>query len=464
MNRRFYHSLMLTRAFFRTFDQLRYRGVPIARVMFYSFHRHSMRWKGGGKPRKNWPAHKKKLYAQLVKPEPIRKMNYPQRQAAHARILYTPEAASGLTLSPGETIICGLKKNERKKYVSRGISFIIPHQTPLNRRAFRLIYRAFVKRARNKRTSRYFKRKTFLRWLHATLPDAIRTIDGCYKLFRQYNVKGVVVHSSVHPLGYTLTHMGKQRNMPTITLQYGINDDYQLMSTYSSNYVAWGRSHKRRLTQFGVPPNKIITIGAARFDPIFQKKWKTKLQLTRSLRISSRKWVFVYPEQPLPYGMNRKALLSIIRALYPHRRNIVLLVKPHPKQKKLTMTRQELQRYRFVKRVNHRMPLYDLISGSNAVFVQFSTVGIETILLNRPLISIALFRNTVKHEFSYYAASKSITSARNQRQLNAIVNKVIRSRPYRHAMLRKQKAYRKNTYAGTVSAERIQQYIHRICK
>ncbi len=461
MNRRFYRALMLSSAFFHTFRNVRYHGVPVARAMFYSFHRRVMLGSKKGIGKRKMKISKKRLYNWMIRSDKVTPVPY-RKPKQRGKIIFSPEAASGLPISRTTSLICAVGKHDRKK--ERRAPVAVPSQmVGLNYKQYAALRRKIIAIARKKSTPAYFRNKLFIKWMLKELKTVMKTIDGIRRLFANHSIRAIVLHSSVHPLGYLLVHMGRQRGIPTIILQYGLNDHYQLFSTYARYYVAWGPFHKKRLTQYGVPSRKIVTLGNARFDPIFKKKWVNKRKLARILRISRRKWLFVYPEQPLPLKKNRKVLRMLIKALQPYRRKVMLLVKPHPRQRKLSFPRRRLKRYRFIRVVRHPH-LYHLIHGSNAVFVQFSTVGVEAILMNRPVIALVMFKNTVKHEHTYYSASRHITSAKGQKQLNKIVRRFVLSSRFRKNMLLKQRYYRKGTYSGKLAARRIYNFIKARCR
>jgi hypothetical protein len=463
MNYIYYHSFLLTNCFFRLFANIKYKDVPIARAMAYSFHREAIKYFSTHRvpPNKNWPQNKSKLYSMLIESEPVKHIQYSPDVNATQKIIYSPYAFEGLNIDKEQSIICGQNRSEKKRLRGLEVPFCIPQEmSPLNKKSYQSLVRQIKGILKRKKIQRYFKRKTFITWMTRQLNPILRIIDGIDTLFSRNHVAGIVQHSSVHPLGYLLVHMGKQRGIPTINLQYGLNDDYQLLSTYVDHYIAWGTHHKQRLTQFGVPESKFNLLGNARFDPIFTGKWKEEKQLRGILNFSNKKLIFVYPEQPLKESHNKKAMTTILNALEPYRDKLVLLVKEHPNQKKSTLTSTDLRKYPFVRRVtNPHIHLYDLLNSADAVFVQFSTVGIEAILFNKLMISLSLFPNTDKHEYSYYSASKSITSARNQKQLSSIIKQFFATRSYRRKRLRAQQKYRKGSYNGTLSATRIQTFI-----
>ncbi|MFD2670599.1 UDP-N-acetylglucosamine 2-epimerase [Marinicrinis sediminis] len=463
MNPAFYHALMRTASFFKYYGHIRYRSVPVARAMFYAFHRKEMKRLSKRRLRAypNMKARKRKLYTQLIRTEPLRRLPYRPHPRLPGKIIYSPHAVQGISVHPRTSIVCGQLRSDRKMLGRSQVPFCIPAQMrPLNKKSYRILLRHIRRTMRNKRVPSYLRTRSFYRWMAAQLVDVMRIIDGTERLMRKNRIKGVVQHSTVHPLGYILMHMAKQRGIRTINLQHGLNDDYQLMSSYVHYYVAWGSMHKKRLTLLGVPARKIALIGSPRFDVIYRRKWLHKAQLARKLKYSAKKFVFVYPEQPLNIRKNRAALRLIVRSLTPYRRKVILIVKKHPRQRKSTLSRHTLRKLRYIRQITHRhLHLYHLLKGSNAVIVQFSTAGIEAMLFRRPTIALAMYKNTLKHEFSYYASSRWITSARGQRQMNAITRKMISSKRYRNAVLRKQNRYLRSAYRVKVAGPVVKKYI-----
>ncbi|KRE46303.1 hypothetical protein [Paenibacillus sp. Soil522] len=283
----------------------------------------------------------------------------------------------------------------------------------------------------------------------------MRKIDGIDQLFSKNNIKAIVQSSSVNPMGYLLVHMGKQRRIPTMNFQYGLIDTYQILSTNVDHYIAWGDQHRKRLTRYGAPQHKFHLHGNARFDPIFNGKWMNKSQISRKLGINGNKTIFVYPEQPLKPRDNRIVMERIIRALLPFRNKVALLVKKHPRQKGSGLSPGMMRKYPFAKLIRHRaIRLYDLLSGTDAAFVQFSTTGLEAMLFRKPVIALSFFPNTNKHEYSYYASSKLLTSAKGQKQLRTIVSKFMNRSSYRRLMMNKQQKYLLGAYSGSGNARK----------
>lgn len=438
----------LTARFFHTFRNVKYKNISVVRAMAYPFHMKAVKNYRGSK-RLSLIRSPRHMYSKLIAGDRATAVTY--HPAGSAKKIFTPFALEGLSVNRNQSIICLDKKNRRKQRA--------PYYNPAASGRFQKgQYNSLVRQikaiVRRRGVHRYFKSRSFMSWIKSQLRTVMRQIDGIERLFLKNNIKAVVQASSVNPMGYLLVHMAKQRRVPTINLQYGLIDTYQIFSTNADYYVAWGAQHQKRLTRYGAPRNLFRLLGNARFDSIFSGKWMNKARLLRKVGIRRDKMVFVYPEQPLKSRYNRVAMKRVVQALQPYRRKIVLLVKKHPRQGGSGLTKSMMRKYPFAKVVRRSIRLYDLLNGADAAFVQFSTTGLEAMLFRKPVIALSFFPNTNKHEYTYYASSRLVTSARSQGQLRKIVAKVMNGSSYRRAMLNKQERYLLGAYSGGEHARR----------
>lgn len=443
----------LTANFFHTFRSVRYKHVPVVRAMAYPFHLNAVKYfESSNRAGLRWIRNPRQMYDKLVANDPITAVPYKPSKLKKAKTIYSSLVIEGLGINIKQNIICIEKKNS--------LRLKAPYYNPeasgrLQTAHFNTLMRQIKSIVHKKGVHPYFKRKTFMKWITSQLRSVMRKIDGIEQLFAKNNIKAVIQSSSVNPMGYLLVHMGKQRRIPTMNIQYGLIDTYQILSTNVDHYVAWGEQHRKRLTRYGAPQNKFHLLGNARFDPIFNGKWMNKSQLSNKLGINGNKTIFVYPEQPLEMRHNRIVMQRIIRALLPFRKKVALLVKKHPRQKGSGLSPVMMRKYPFAKLIRHRaIQLYDLLSGADNVFVQFSTTGLEAMLFRKPVIALSFFPNTNKHEYSYYASSKLLTSAKGQKQLRTIVSKFINGSTYRRLMMNKQQKYLLGAYSGSGNAQK----------
>jgi hypothetical protein len=443
----------LTAKFFHTFRSVKYKHVPVVRAMAYPFHLDAVKsFKSSKRTGQRWIRNPRQLYDKLVASDVVITVPYNPSQLGKSKTIFSSKVIEGLGINIKQNIICIEKKNRRRLRA--------PYYNPeasgrLVAAHYNMLLSQIKSIVRKKGVHSYFKRKVFMKWITSQLRSVMRKIDGIEQLFSKNNIKAVIQSSSVNPMGYLLVHMGKQRRIPTMNIQYGLLDTYQILSTNVDHYVAWGSQHRKRLTRYGTPQHKFHLLGNARFDPLFNGKWMNKSQLSRKMGIKGNKTIFVYPEQPLKMHYNRIAMQRVIRALLPFRKKVALLVKKHPRQKGSGLSSGMMRKYPFAKLIRKRsIQLYDMLSGADTVFVQFSTTGLEAMLIRKPVIALSFFPNTNKHEYSYYASSKLLTSAKGQKQLRTIISKFMKDSSYRRLMLNKQQKYLLGAYSGSGNARK----------
>ncbi|MCA0754962.1 hypothetical protein KP806_07855 [Paenibacillus sp. N4] len=442
----------LTANFFHTFRSVRYKHVPVVRAMAYPFHLKAVKsFRGSKRTGLRFIRSPRQMYDRLVASDHITAVPY-KAGRTNAKTIFSSLVIDGLGVSMKQNIVCIEKKNRRRLKA--------PYYNPeasgrLQTGQYNRLLGQIKSIVRTKGVHPYFKRKAFMIWIKPQLRSVMRKIDGIDQLLSGNNIKAIVQSSSVNPMGYLLVHMGRQRRIPTLNIQYGLIDTYQILSTNADHYVAWGEQHRKRLTRYGTPYHKFHLIGNPRFDSIFNGRWISKSQLMNKMGLNGSKTVFVYPEQPLKMKHNRIVMQRIIRALLPYRKQVALLVKRHPRQKSSGLSPGMMRKYPFAKLIRNRsLHLYDLLNSADAVFVQFSTTGLEAMLFRKPVIALAFFPNTNKHEYSYYASSNLIASARRENQLRTIVSKYMNKNSYRSLMLNQQQKYLLGAYSGNTNARK----------
>ncbi|MFD2670555.1 CDP-glycerol glycerophosphotransferase family protein [Marinicrinis sediminis] len=458
MNMAQYRAFQLTSTFFTLFDHVRYKQVPLLRALAYEFHRKAVLYYEPMKPARLTAQHVHKLYDMLVAQDRVLPVPYHPKPGTSEKIVFGSLANYGFQLPAHKFILC-LDGSQRRK----SPCYVPEAMAPLNTRSFPFLVRQIKAVLRRKNMHPFFRKRWVFPWLKARLPSLMRKVDGIERLMNLTYVRGIIQSSSVNPVGYLLVHMGKQRKIPTINIQYGLIDFYQTLSTNADYYFAWGHTHKNRLMHYGTPASKIQLMGNARFDPIFTQTWMDKTQLASRLKFPANKTVFFYPEQPDLPEHNKIVVNKIIKALLPYSKHVILLVKKHPNQKQSGLTLALRRKYPFAKLIPHgAIHLYDLIHGSNALLIQYSTVGLEGMLFQKPVIALTFFPNRKRKEYSYYSSSPAITSARGQSQLNAIIRQYLKSQRYRNQMMNRQNLYREQAYSGTLSSTRIRNFVEAV--
>ena len=456
----------LTHHFLKVFNHITYKDIPVARAMIFNFYRLIAIRNYENLSSKNMNMskdQKRKLYGVLFDNEEVKQLPYNPNVAQPHKIILS-RFVDVLDIDTESGIFCDeYVKDERERPPYINPANLVPLDSKVEKQLIKQIHMV----SEDKKVPTIFRSKGFRVWVCKQLAHIIRLIDGIELIFMQNNIKGVVQDVSLLPMNYILVHMCKQRNIPSINIQLFLNSHYQLMSMNPDYYITFGQFDIDRMTELGVPPQKFKIIGNPRFDHIFNDTWMNKNQLARLLDFASDKLVFFYAEQPIhPEEINKVILDALIQSLYPHRDKVVFIIKKHPRQAKSTLSNSYLKKYPFIKLIStNDIQLYDLINNSDIVFTQFSCVGLEAILLDKPMISINFFQDELNREHSYFAKNPLVTSSNNLQQLNEIINNMIENPvKCKHSILEKQTIYKRYIYNDSkgTSKVRIKKFIQDI--
>ena len=154
---------------------------------------------------------------------------------------------------------------------------------------------------------------------------------------------------------------------------------------------------RKEMTEEGFEEEKLIITGNPHFEYISKKIDNSKKQKSR-INLPLRELVFLYAGNA--FKDNKKETgywdldnISLIVEVLKESsvKNVSLIIKPHPRLPKENI--EEIRKYteKFKKdqvSLIENINTYELISISDLVIVAFSTIGLEAVFSNKPVISI----------------------------------------------------------------------------
>jgi predicted glycosyltransferase len=143
---------------------------------------------------------------------------------------------------------------------------------------------------------------------------------------------------------------------------------------------------RENLIRRGQHPESIVVTGQPAFDSIVNKASPNREAVFRELAIDGARKAVVFATQPV-MAENGDYLRGVLLALKELPR-LQLIVKPHPSEDGATHRR--LMGQLCPDAILTEMSVRDLIAVSDMLITFFSTVGIETVLLKKPLITLNL--------------------------------------------------------------------------
>jgi hypothetical protein len=240
-------------------------------------------------------------------------------------------------------------------------------------------------------------------------------INHIISLIESNKINMIVLHSDSEPFGKTLAQVGRLYNIPSIVILHGLLGSEISAGYYplSADYiVSFGKGSSERLTKLGIKKEKIIPLGSPQFDKYFTKR---------------RKIVFITScsnsHNALPeIGMSKKNIKKTCTMLYK-------ALKKFPEYKLVVKGRKgwemnnlpkliaERENYdiEFVEDVN---PV-ELLSDAEMVIVNVTTMAIDSLCLNKSVISI-WFKN-MEEKVKGYKYSDSIRVVYNQEELERAI-------------------------------------------
>jgi len=174
-----------------------------------------------------------------------------------------------------------------------------------------------------------------------------------------------------------------------------------VVSPYFENkcdlYLAAGDLDRRRFNNLGIPSEQIAVARLARYDHLtnFTKDNRPVDSRKRlNLPLEGKFYLFFATSNIIRGSISAREQFLLADALigfFKDHPDCVLIIKPHPEDnsgiaERLTIYSEAAN----IKIVDRKMLPYHCINAVDAVVTKFSIVGIETMLLDKPLISVVL--------------------------------------------------------------------------
>jgi len=160
-----------------------------------------------------------------------------------------------------------------------------------------------------------------------------------------------------------------------------------------------GEYHKRMVVKTGIVPSANLEIsGHARYEGLsdFKKKYnRTQSRLHLGIPTTFSMYILFDPNVILRGFMSQQeqaATLKTLLGFAGRHSSLALLVKPHPSRKAgiledMINSREDLKN---VFLINNKMLPYHALNAADMLITKFSTLGIEAMLFNRPVICCIL--------------------------------------------------------------------------
>ena len=247
-------------------------------------------------------------------------------------------------------------------------------------------------------------------------PESIRYILVWKKIINKLNPKCIILSDEASIPGRALVIAGKKKKIPTIALQHGIitrshQGYYHKPKNISKSRLdfincclpdmtcVYGKYEKNILKDFGYKKSAIKITGAPRYD-ILKNKIFDKNKILKKYKLPKNKKIILWAtqthnEKMQKSGENEKNVKTIFRVFSKLKDEFHLVIKLHPNEdQRAPLYKKYNKKYDNIATIIGRGGnTFELIYISDMVITKSSTVGIEAIIMKKPLILAELIKS-----------------------------------------------------------------------
>ena len=209
------------------------------------------------------------------------------------------------------------------------------------------------------------------------------------KLLLEKKVKSLLLSTDAHHGGRLFTLIANQLDIPSLVIQHGATiGEWGYVPLYASRFAAWGEISAEWMIAKGTPPEKVVITGQPRFDRMIKNESTlTRASFSQKLTIISDTFWLLWAMDPITKSENLAILEILLEAisLLPW---CSLIIRPHPGIPQVEWLNETLvmkNTERVVVSSPHE-PLHDILRIMDVVIIQESTVGLEAMALNKPVV------------------------------------------------------------------------------
>jgi CDP-glycerol glycerophosphotransferase (TagB/SpsB family) len=186
--------------------------------------------------------------------------------------------------------------------------------------------------------------------------------------------------------------------IPSLVLDHGLTADIQqprgFLDLFADKMANWGDGNRELLLRHGLAPDRLVVTGAPKFDASLQAARGSRARLCQELGIDPQQRLVVYAAHPdvLWYtsrDWHQWELVSLLGQALAEIPNCQLVLRPHPSDKTLCQEHLpgDLKSEAVIARDAN---LYNLLIHCDLLITETSTVGLEAMLFDKPVMILNL--------------------------------------------------------------------------
>lgn len=247
-----------------------------------------------------------------------------------------------------------------------------------------------------------------------------KQIEEIYNLMKKNKINLILLASDNSPFNIAIAKVAQIFEIPSIVIQHAINCTEIAFPMNSEYTFVFGDETKKWLIKNNSKKNKILVIGCSRYDKFIPKKMekrREKLILYIMETTNSDKF---FPERSLTKKRQKQLLKMLFKVLkkFPEYK---LIIKTRSNWDMAELPSIIAKQEGFTNlEIIEKTDNIKLLNNSDIVIINHTTMGVEALLLNKPVISIS-FKDL--DEGNAYKKIKAVDISYNQKQLENAIKK-----------------------------------------
>ena len=290
----------------------------------------------------------------------------------------------------------------------------------------------------------------FKSFFSKAVPELIEHIEGADWLIRRLKPRILVIGGDVSAASRAVSRAFRRRGLPVLVLQHGaVSVDmggFHVMPLEGDRQAVWGDLPREWHLQRGKAPESQVVTGNPGFDAMAAGWYPPTEEARRRLGIDPQQRVILLTTEWLSGTSSvvtvedeERFIRHTLRALkrFPDHR---VVVKLHPGyQPEYEGLVRAIAEREGIAVTLAKKGLWDLLAISDVVIISNSTVGLEAMILGRPVVVVHAFEGM--EEVPYVASGAALGAASRPEEIAKAVEKALHDKGAREAMAQARDAF-----------------------
>lgn len=299
-------------------------------------------------------------------------------------------------------------------------------------------------------------------WLCNIIEDKFskisKMINEMIYLIKKNKIDIVLLSQDALMFSKTIARVAELFNIPSIVFLHGLpcGSLVGFMPLESRYIFVYGEKLKEWFIENGAFKSKVKVIGCPRYDSFIKNKCRNKEKTILYVVESTNSYNLV-PDRDLTKKQQKQILKKIFKTMkkFPEYKLIIKTKRGWDMNElpKIIAQKEKFENFRIIEKTDN----LKLLNDSEIVIINSSTMGIEALILDKPVVSISVKEHD---KFNPYKNIKSVEVTYTEKQLEEAIKRIITDKKTRE--FSKEKELKKYIMNDNFASKRAAKFIQSI--